>query len=163
MSLAEIRRRYYVPAKRGMRVRVHRQLGTITGSAGTQLRIRLDGDTRPTHHHPTWRIQYPRWRREEQQHVRDVVTVVVPCISGETRKKRQRRSLEIRCTGQRVNMRNLQPIGRVCGELFTSQRAYRSRANWIERARAVGWRVSPLQPDKTVNAMCPKCCGGTTR
>lgn len=79
-----------------------------------------------------------------------------------TPKKRQRRQLEIRCTGRAVNPYNNQPVGRPCGVLFQSG-AYRSRKNWIERARAAGWRVSPLQPDNTVNAYCPKCCGGPNR
>lgn len=68
-----------------------------------------------------------------------------------------RTRLLIRCTGRRVNPRTIQPVGRVCGRVFTSPRAYRSRANWIELARAAGWRVSPIQPDKTVTAGCPRC------
>jgi hypothetical protein len=71
-----------------------------------------------------------------------------------------RTHLEIRCTGRKINPRNNQPYGRTCGTVFTSARTYRSRQNWIERARAAGWRVSPLRTDKTVNACCPACSTG---
>jgi hypothetical protein len=72
---------------------------------------------------------------------------------------RKRKKLLIRCTGRRVNPLNNKPYGRVCGKEFTSARGYRSRADWIERARAAGWRVSPLQRDNTVIANCPSCTG----
>lgn len=73
---------------------------------------------------------------------------------------RVRRRLEIRCTGRAVNPRTNKHVGRVCGTVFVSARPYRSRADWIQRARAVGWRVSPLRPDNTVNACCPRCSSG---
>lgn len=76
------------------------------------------------------------------------------------RPTRVRNPLVIRCTGQAVNPLTNQPVGRVCGAVFTSARAYRSRKDWIERARAAGWRVSALTAEKTVNACCPKCTGG---
>ncbi len=62
MSMAYIRQSYNVPAKRGGRVLYthatpHRQ-GTITGSRGARLRIRLDGDTDPGIYHPTWELTY---------------------------------------------------------------------------------------------------------
>ena len=72
---------------------------------------------------------------------------------------RKRTKLLIRCTGRWVNRRTNKPYGRVCGNVFTSSGAYRSRADWIERARAAGWRVSPLQRDNTVIANCPVCTG----
>lgn len=74
-----------------------------------------------------------------------------------------RTRLEIRCTGRRINPLNNQPIGRTCNLLFVSARAYRSRADWIERARAAGWRVSPLHADKTITACCPHCVSGKKR
>jgi hypothetical protein len=70
------------------------------------------------------------------------------------------RRLEIRCAGRQINPLNNQPYGRICGLTFTSSGMYRSRRNWIERARAAGWRVSPLQADKTVTACCPACSTG---
>lgn len=71
-----------------------------------------------------------------------------------------RSRLEIRCTGRKVNQRSNRPYGRTCNQVFVSAGAYRSRKDWIERARAAGWRVSPLKPDKTVNACCPACSTG---
>lgn len=69
----------------------------------------------------------------------------------------RRNQLEIRCTGQAVNPLNNQPVGKVCNTVFASARAYRSRKDWIERARAAGWRVSQPKPDRTVDACCPTC------
>lgn len=77
--------------------------------------------------------------------------------------RRTRIKLEIRCTGRAINPLNNQPRGRVCGIVFQSPRAYRSRAAWIELARAAGWRVSPLARDKTVTAICPPCVAGKRR
>lgn len=79
--MALIRRRYRIPAKRGMQVLVHRRPGRITGSDGDRLRIRLAGDKTSTLHHPTWRLRYPGWSRWEQQYTRDVVTLPVPGVS----------------------------------------------------------------------------------
>ncbi len=73
--------------------------------------------------------------------------------------RKPRVQLVIRCGSRPLDRLTLKPRGRVCGKLFTSTRAYRSRADWIERARSVGWRISPLKPDKTVDACCPKCSG----
>ncbi|MER5608293.1 hypothetical protein AB0F93_03550 [Micromonospora tulbaghiae] len=80
----------------------------------------------------------------------------------EPKKKPTRRGLEIRCSGRSVDLYSFRAVGRPCGRLFTAG-TYRSRADWIERARAAGWKVSPLHPDKTVNAHCPKCHGGPNR
>ena len=62
MSMKYIREVYHVPAKRGMRVthtygHPHRH-GTITGSRGARLRIRLDGDSASGIYHPTWELTY---------------------------------------------------------------------------------------------------------
>jgi acetaldehyde dehydrogenase (acetylating) len=76
---------------------------------------------------------------------------------------RTRAKLEIRCSGRAVNPLNNQPRGRVCGIVFESPRAYRSRAAWMELARTAGWRVSDLHPDKTVTAICPPCVAGKRR
>ena len=73
--------------------------------------------------------------------------------------RRPRIQLVIRCTGRKVNPLTFRAEGRVCGRRFTSAGKYRSRADWIERARAAGWRVSPLHRDKTVIACCPPCNG----
>lgn len=77
--------------------------------------------------------------------------------------KATRKPLVIRCTGRLVDPRTFRPVGRVCGRVFKSATAYRSRANWIERARAAGWRVSPLASDNTVTACCPTCHTGKKR
>lgn len=59
-----IRTCYGVPAKRGGRVIYHgdpdgtSKKGTITGSRGSYLRIRLDGQTYSFDFHPTWKIEY---------------------------------------------------------------------------------------------------------
>lgn len=57
-----IRTTYRVPAKRGGRVEythpVPPRTGTIVGSRGARLRIRLDGDTNAGNYHPTWQLCY---------------------------------------------------------------------------------------------------------
>lgn len=59
MSMSAVRKRYSVPAKRGMRVRVYNgRLGRITSTYGDNLRIRLDERRHPGIYHPTWRITY---------------------------------------------------------------------------------------------------------
>ena len=62
MSMAYIRGAYAVPAKRGGRVEyTHPQpsrMGTITGSRGARIRIRLDGDNYSGNYHPTWMLVY---------------------------------------------------------------------------------------------------------
>lgn len=62
MSMQWVRDNYRVPAKRGGRVRYTGertpQLGTITGTKGPYLRIRLDGERRPIPFHPTWELEY---------------------------------------------------------------------------------------------------------
>lgn len=62
MGMDYIRADYGVPAKRGARVKytggVDAALGTITGSLGHYLRIRLDGSKRSNLYHPTWEIEY---------------------------------------------------------------------------------------------------------
>jgi hypothetical protein len=68
--------------------------------------------------------------------------------------------LHIRCTGRKINPLSNQPYGRTCGRVFTSTRPYHSRADWLERARAAGWRLSPLTSDRSVTACCPPCATG---
>lgn len=64
MSMAWIRSQYRVPAKRGGRVEYRpraneaARLGTITGTRGHHLRIRLDGDKWSGGYHPTWALRY---------------------------------------------------------------------------------------------------------
>lgn len=62
MSLEDIRKFYCVPAKRGARVvytgGIAPSIGTITGSNGARIRVRMDG-TNTTHtYHPTWEMRY---------------------------------------------------------------------------------------------------------
>ena len=62
MSMAYIRRTYGVPAKRGARIEyaAHEppKPGTIVGSKGAHLRIRLDGQKQIKTYHPTFLINY---------------------------------------------------------------------------------------------------------
>jgi hypothetical protein len=58
-----IRETYGVPAKRGGRLEYmasdgELMEGTITGSAGPYLRVRLDGNKHSGRFHPTWRLKY---------------------------------------------------------------------------------------------------------
>ena len=63
MSLDYIRRAYRVPAKRGARVEYlasdgELMEGTITGSKGARLRVRLDGAKQSFIFHPTYALKY---------------------------------------------------------------------------------------------------------
>lgn len=62
MSMAYVRKTYSVPAKRGTRVEYaggrEKRLGTILGTDGARLRIRLDGETNSGRYHPTWMLTY---------------------------------------------------------------------------------------------------------
>jgi len=64
MSMARVRKLYCVPAKRGMRVRYSGggkfsgQVGTITGTVGSKLLIRIDGYKISHIFHPTWELEY---------------------------------------------------------------------------------------------------------
>lgn len=72
MSMEYIRNAYRVPAKRGARVQYTGEkrptLGTITGSEGARLRIRMDGEKHTGIYHPTWEIRYlPEQRTPAQK------------------------------------------------------------------------------------------------
>lgn len=63
MSIQYIRKQYDVPAALGGRVRYtggdEPRLGTINGTEGARLMLRLDGDEHETGpYHPTWEIEY---------------------------------------------------------------------------------------------------------
>ena len=60
MSMDYIRTTYGVPAKRGGRIEhtYNGRFGTITGSRGARLRIKLDGDNHSGSYHPTWELRY---------------------------------------------------------------------------------------------------------
>jgi hypothetical protein len=64
MSMARVRKRYGVPAKRGGRICYtgkgadKPEYGTITSTHGHHLRIRLDGHKHSHIFHPTWEIRY---------------------------------------------------------------------------------------------------------
>ncbi|RIX72455.1 polysaccharide deacetylase [Acidovorax cavernicola] len=45
VSYEDIRKRFHVPARKGARVLVHGQPGTVTTVRGLTLRVRLDGMT----------------------------------------------------------------------------------------------------------------------
>ena len=61
-SLDYIRRYYGVPADLKGRVlytwRGANKLGTIVGTSGASLMIRLDGERHPAPYHPTWKLRY---------------------------------------------------------------------------------------------------------
>jgi hypothetical protein len=62
MSMEYIRRRYCVPARRGRRVvytggSIHKN-GTIVGSDGSRLRVRMDDTNKIGTYHPSWEMQY---------------------------------------------------------------------------------------------------------
>jgi hypothetical protein len=63
-TLDYIRSHYKVPARIGGRVLYTGgkspggQLGTITGTAGRYLLIRLDGDADSRPYHPTWKLEF---------------------------------------------------------------------------------------------------------
>ena len=58
MTMQYIRKAYDVPAKRGMRVTVNGQPGTIAGSDGQYIKVRYDGDKFTRRCHPTWHVEY---------------------------------------------------------------------------------------------------------
>ena len=64
MGLKYIRGAYKVPAFRGARVEYmassdgELMQGTITGSAGQHLRVRLDGNKQSSRFHPTYNLIY---------------------------------------------------------------------------------------------------------
>ena len=64
-----IRETYKVPAKRGGRIVYTglgvKELGTITGTRGAHILVRLDGDTESKPYNPTWEIQYLPWTAKE--------------------------------------------------------------------------------------------------
>lgn len=77
-------------------------------------------------------------------------------------RKERRKWLVIRCAGRAVDSLKFRAVGPECGTVFASP-VYRDDADWIQQARVGGWRVSPPAADGTVDAFCPKCCGGTAR
>lgn len=67
MSMQWIRDHYGVPAKQGGRVEYTPcegskdeagKFGTITGTSGPHLLIRLDGQKNALPYHPTWQLRY---------------------------------------------------------------------------------------------------------
>lgn len=58
MTMAYIRSKYNIPARKGMRVKVGDRFGMITGARLQYLLILLDGDKHSTPHHPTYEIEY---------------------------------------------------------------------------------------------------------
>jgi len=62
MSMAWVRKRYNVPAKRGGRVIYEgsgrEEYGTITSATNGRVNIRLDGLNHALPFHPTWKLRY---------------------------------------------------------------------------------------------------------
>ena len=58
LCLDYIRETYGVPAEIGRRVKYGATLGTIVGTDGVYLRIKLDGWNDVGNFHPTWNIDY---------------------------------------------------------------------------------------------------------
>ncbi len=71
MSLRYIRRYYEVPAHRGARVEYigHQDAkqGTVVGSAGARIRVRMDGEKHTGIYHPTWEMRYLTATAPEQK------------------------------------------------------------------------------------------------
>ena len=67
MSMKWVRWYYNVPAKRGGRIEYTPcegskdapAMGTITGTDGPYLRVRLDGEKRSRLYHPIWQLRWP--------------------------------------------------------------------------------------------------------
>ncbi len=53
-----IAKHYGVPAVEGGRVLFEGKPGTIVGSSGPHLMVRLDGERKASPYHPTWHIEY---------------------------------------------------------------------------------------------------------
>ena len=53
-----IRKKYKVPAKRGMKVIAQGHNGTIVGARNGYLRIRIEGEKNILSFHPTWEMEY---------------------------------------------------------------------------------------------------------
>ena len=58
MGFENIRNVYGVPAKKNGRIEYKSRPGTIVGTTGAYLRIRLDGESEIKTYHPTWEIEY---------------------------------------------------------------------------------------------------------
>lgn len=64
MSFDYINRNYQLSVKKGSRIaytgdkKMGRRLGTVTGTHGAHLMIRLDGDKNSFPFHPTWEIEH---------------------------------------------------------------------------------------------------------
>lgn len=62
MSMEYIRKHYTQNARRGARVQYTgeavAQQGTITGTCGARLRVRMDGEKHTGIYHPTWEMHY---------------------------------------------------------------------------------------------------------
>ena len=56
MSAEYVRSHYAVPYKRGDRVTVDGKPGTVVSFPDQYLGVRLDGETRTSRCHPTWRV-----------------------------------------------------------------------------------------------------------
>ena len=76
MSMDWVRSHYGVPAKRGGRVEYTPcegstdkpgKFGTITGTRGPHLLVRLDDAKRSTPFHPTWQLRYLDAPLQERQ------------------------------------------------------------------------------------------------
>lgn len=57
MSAEYVRRYYGVDFKRGDRITVDGQPGTIVSFPGQYLGVRLDGESHVSRAHPTWRVE----------------------------------------------------------------------------------------------------------
>ena len=61
-NMQYMRDTYGVPAKRGMRVKYTGgktpRMGTITGTGGCGIMVRLDGDKISLPYHPKWKLEY---------------------------------------------------------------------------------------------------------
>lgn len=58
MTMAYIRSKYNVPARKGMRIKFQDKFGMIMGAYGAYLRILLDGHKHSMLYHPMYEIEY---------------------------------------------------------------------------------------------------------
>ena len=58
MSFEKVRKKYGVPAKRGMRVIAYGEPGVLTSATGSYVRIRLDSLSFSRRYHPVHGISY---------------------------------------------------------------------------------------------------------
>lgn len=152
MSMRYIRDTYQVPAKRGARIKFtgnpHRCpcFGTITGSQGAYIRVRMDGDTESYPYHPAWAMEYvpantaltgrardkdSAWTKHLRAPVERIVSLL-PCpFCGSDRIALCARRASRTRSGYSCECRDcgVRQVGRLYGSRASSAEAWNKRAN----------------------------------